>query len=157
MGYVNCNSIFCWSRKFVALYKKKYKALYATLLWTHLSMNKDHRSQEPPRPSLSIHVQHAQDLEEANAPATHTTSAPSSVCLFHSNRAFLFFYFTAKKKQEAKAHRGNSCHTWWQMWQTLGRWTRRRAQWLRRWPQSNLGDAEKNATQYTQIITKKIK
>lgn len=107
MGYVNCNSIFCWSRKFVALYKKKYKALYATLLWTHLSMNKDHRAQEPPRPSLSIHVQHAQDLEEADAPATHATSAPSSVCLFHSNWAFLFIYlFYCQKKNKKQKPTG---------------------------------------------------
>lgn len=89
-------------------------------------------------------------------PLRHTRHQPHhlSASFILTEPFYLCIYFSCKK-QEAKAHRGNSCYTWWQMWQTLGRWTRRRAQWLRRWPQSNLGDAEKNATQHTQIMTKK--
>lgn len=64
-------------------------------------MNKDHRSQEPPCPSLSIHMQHAQDLEKANAPATYATSA------HHRSVSFIlfipFYYFCCNKK--AKVHR----------------------------------------------------
>lgn len=77
-----------------------YKELYTTLLWTDLSMNKDHRSQEPPRPSLSIHVQHAQDLQESNAPVEHVTSAPS-VFLFRSNWALLIFLLLQKTRSKS--------------------------------------------------------
>lgn len=35
----------------------------------HLSMDEDYRAQKPPCSSLAIHMQHTQDLQEANAPA----------------------------------------------------------------------------------------
>lgn len=49
-----------------------------TGIWPHyLAMNKDYRSQKPPCSSLTVHVKHAQDLEEADAPESTVTSKPS--------------------------------------------------------------------------------
>lgn len=35
-------------------------------------MDKDNRAQETPGPSLSVHVEHPQDLQEANPPGKIT-------------------------------------------------------------------------------------
>lgn len=46
---------------------------------SYLSMNKDYRPQQPPRSSLTVHMQHTQDLEKTDASATHNIiSAVSS-------------------------------------------------------------------------------
>lgn len=46
---------------------------------SYLSMNKDYRPQQPPRSSLTVHMQHTQDLEKTDASATHNiVSAVSS-------------------------------------------------------------------------------
>lgn len=42
-------------------------------------MNEDNRSQEPPRSSLSVHMEHAQDLEETDAPAKQYTASSVSL------------------------------------------------------------------------------
>ena len=47
-------------------------------------MHEDYRSQKPPRSSLAIHMQHAQDLEEADPPATH------SQCVLLSDQLIVF-------------------------------------------------------------------
>lgn len=57
-------------------------------------MNKDYRSQEPPCSSLSIHMEHAQDLEETDAPATHNAALSISL--------FLWFFFLANNKKQSK-------------------------------------------------------
>jgi len=44
-------------------------------MFPYLSVNEDYRSQKPPRSSLPIHVQHAQDLQETDPPATHNKDA----------------------------------------------------------------------------------
>lgn len=54
-----------------------------SLVWMfspHLSMNEDNRPQKPPRPALSIHMQHAQDLQETDAPAGN--QKPHHVCYY---------------------------------------------------------------------------
>ena len=38
------------------------------IIWFHLSVYEDDRPQQPPRPSLPVHVEHAQDLEEPDSP-----------------------------------------------------------------------------------------
>ena len=43
---------------------------------THLAMDEDHRTQQPPGASLAINVQHPQDLEEADAPAGEMPLCP---------------------------------------------------------------------------------
>lgn len=43
----------------------------------HLAVDEDHGAQQPPGASLAVHVQHPQDLEEADAPAKETTHVPA--------------------------------------------------------------------------------
>ncbi len=40
----------------------------------HLSMNEDYRSKQPPGSSLSIHMQHSQDLKEADSSVNNVMS-----------------------------------------------------------------------------------
>lgn len=44
---------------------------------TYLAMNKDYRSQKPPCSSLTVHMEHAQDLEETYASESTTPAKPS--------------------------------------------------------------------------------
>lgn len=59
-------------------------------------MDEDHRAQEPPGASLPVHMQHAQDLEEADAPATHRIRLNiSSFCLLVNNNMTNGLYLIA--------------------------------------------------------------
>lgn len=72
---------------------QKKKQIVLALVWmrsTYLPMNKDYRSEQPPRSSLPIHMQHAQDLEETDAPEKHNnknnmSSSPDPSYMYPTN------------------------------------------------------------------------